>query len=210
MTTQLKITEAGKFLEQLCGSTPIDTLDALISRFDVAPKTIDEFKAEEALLRTADSTKERRHLVRQAEKLDALHDHIERLHSVLGDDGMEKLQESHDHLETVQKAADLLAQSFRSQPLPGVGSSPWRVLWESARRFSEEQAYVQESDFPLWDTRADASCASRGSNQKDASGCLDSRCLSRTTRKQGLTKFVDPTTHESRNCQCLLFRLTPW
>ena len=145
---ELKITEAGKFLEQLCGSTPIDTLDALISRFDVAPKTIDEFKAEEALLRTADSTKERRHLVRQAEKLDALHDHIERLHSVLGDDGMETLQESHDHLETVQKAADLLAQSFRSQPLPGVGSSPWRVLWESARRFSEEQAYVQES-FPV-------------------------------------------------------------
>ena len=48
----------------------------------------------------------------------------------------------------IQEAANLLARSFESDPLSGVGSSPWKTLWESARRFSEEQAYPDRS-FPV-------------------------------------------------------------
>ena len=145
---EVKTTKAGKFLEQLSGSTPVDSLDDLISRFDMSPKTIDELKAEEALLRNADPSKERQSLTRQAEKLDVLHKHIEKLHSVFGDDGLAALQESRDKLKALQEAARLLARSFESEPLPGVGSSPWKELWESARRFSTEQAYPDRS-FPV-------------------------------------------------------------
>ena len=145
---EVKITRAGYFLEQLSGSTPVDSLDELISRFDEAPNTIDELQAEEALLRNADTSKERQRLTRQAEKLDALHKHIEKLHSVLGEDDLVALQESRDQLKALQEAANLLARSFESEPLPGVGSSPWKALWESARRFSEEQAYPERS-FPI-------------------------------------------------------------
>ena len=145
---EVKITKAGKFLEQLSGSSPVDSLDGLISRFEASPETIDELKVEQSLLRNADTNKERQSLMRQADKLDALHKHIEKLHSVLGDDGLVALQKSRDQLKALQEAANLLARSFESEPRPGVGSSPWKVLWESARRFSEGQAYP-ESSFPV-------------------------------------------------------------
>ena len=145
---EMKITKAGKFLEQLSGSTPVDSLDELISRFDMLPKAIDELKAEEALLRNADTSKERQSLTRQAEKLDVLHKHIEKLHSVFGDDGLAALQETRDELRSLQEAANLLARSFESEPLPAVGSSLWKELWESARRFSVERAYPEWS-FPV-------------------------------------------------------------
>ena len=145
---EVKITKAGKFLDQLSGSTPADSLDELISRFDRLPETVGELKAEEALLRNTDTSKERQSLTRQAEKLDALHKHIEKLHAVLGDDGLAALQETSGRLKALQEGASLLAQSFASEPLPGVGNSPWKALWESARRFSEEQAYPERA-FPV-------------------------------------------------------------
>jgi energy-coupling factor transporter ATP-binding protein EcfA2 len=145
---ELKNTDVGRFLNQLSGSTSVAALDALIARFDAASETIDDLKNEETRLRTADTSKERQRLARQAEKLDALHKHIEKIHSVLGSDGVTALQERRNQLNVLQKAADLLARSFESEPLPGVGSSPWKELWESAKRFSEEHAYPAQP-FPV-------------------------------------------------------------
>ena len=145
---EVKTTEAGKFLGQLSGSTRVDRLDELILRFDGSPAIIEKLKAEETSLRNEDTSKERRSLTRQAEKLCSLRRHIETLHSVLGDDGLAALQQSRDRLSSLQQAANLLARSFESEPLPGVGSSPWKALWESARHFSEEQAYPDRS-FPV-------------------------------------------------------------
>ncbi len=147
---EVKSTSTGSFLEQLSGSTPFDRLDELITQFDGSLKTIDELRVEEAFLRNTDPQKEQLSLTRKAEKLEALHNHIEMLHSVLGDDGLAGLQKSRDQLHTFQEAARNLARSFESEPLPGVGSSPWKVLWESARRFSENQAYSERS-FPVAD-----------------------------------------------------------
>lgn len=145
---ELKNTDAGRYLNQLSGSTSVDALDALIERFDTSSETIDDLKNEDARLRSADTSQERQRLARQAEKLDALHKHVEKIHSVLGNDGVTALQERRDQLNAFRKAADLLARSFESEPLPGVGSSPWNVLWESARRFSEGHAYPAQS-FPV-------------------------------------------------------------
>lgn len=144
----VKGTKAGKFLVQLSGSTPIDSLDELITTFDGSSRTIDDLKIEEAHLLSVDRSKERQSLTRQAEKLEALHKHIERLQSALGDDGLRALQDSRGQLKALQEAANLLSRSFESEPLPGVGSSSWKVLWESARRFSEEQGYP-ERPFPI-------------------------------------------------------------
>ena len=150
---ELTITEAGKFLDQLSGSTPVEALDKLIARFDESPETIDKIKGREALLHSADTTKERQRLMRQAVKLDALNRHTDQLHSLLGDGGLASLQESRDRLEVLQGAANLLTRSFESEPLPGVGSSPWKTLWESARRYSETQAYPGRS-FPVVDAES--------------------------------------------------------
>ena len=150
---EVKGTEAGTFLDQISGGTQVDTLDELIRSFDESPQTIEELKQAEILLRSNDSSKERKRMLRQAEKLDALRNHIKKLESMLGDDAIATIRENHEKYSQLKEAAGLLARSFASEPLPGVGSSPWKTLWESARRFSEEQAYRGRS-FPVLDDKS--------------------------------------------------------
>ena len=146
--TQLRDTEAGRFLARLSGGTSIDSLDELISQLNSVPSTIEELKGKEDLLGSADKSSERRSLTRQAERLDALHSHIMGLQSLLDADALAMLQHSYDTLIALQDAADATAGAFGSEPLPGVGSTTWKALWESARRFSQENAYP-DRPFPV-------------------------------------------------------------
>ena len=145
---EARSTEAAKFLEQLSGRTRFTAVDEMIARMDTSSATIDELRGKEILLRKSDTTKERKTVTRQAEKMDSLCSHVEKLHSVLSDTSLADLQESRDKLKKLQEAANLLARSFESEPLTGVGSSPWKKLWESARRFSEANVYPNEV-FPV-------------------------------------------------------------
>ena len=145
---EARSTEAAKFLEQLSGRTRFAAVDEMIARLDTSSATIDELRGKEILLRKSDTTKERKTETRQAEKMDSLCSHVEKLHSVLSDTSLADLQESRDKLINLQEAANLLARSFESEPLTGVGSSPWKKLWESARRFSEANVYPNEV-FPV-------------------------------------------------------------
>ena len=147
---EVKETEAGKFLSRLSGSSSVNALDTLIRKLDESSGTTDELKEHEMRLRNADTSKELQHLTRQADKFDALCGHIENVHTVHGNDALAALQEERDQLRAIEEAASLLAQSFESEPLPGVGTSPWKALWESAKRFSEEHAYPAQS-FPVTD-----------------------------------------------------------
>lgn len=145
---EVQDTDAGRFLTRLCGSASVKALDALIQKFDESSETLHELKAQEVRLRSADTSKERQNLIRQSEKLEALRKHLERLRDVLGNEGLAPLQRHRDELRALEEAEAVLARAFESYPLPGVGSSPWKALWESARRFSEEHAYPGQA-FPV-------------------------------------------------------------
>ncbi len=147
---EIKNTDAGRYVTQISGSSSIETIDKLIKRFDEFSETIDELKDEEARLRSADTSKERQILTRQAEKFDAVYKHFEKIHSALGDGGLTELKERRDQIKALEEAASLLTRSFESEPLSGVGTSPWKALWESASRFSEEHAYPAQM-FPVVD-----------------------------------------------------------
>ena len=147
---EVQETEAGKFLSRLSGSSSINALDTLIRKLDESRETMDELKDQEMRLRNADTSKELQNLTREADKFDALCRHIENIHMVLGNDALAALQGERDQLWALEEAAKLLAQSFESEPLPGIGTSPWKALWESAKRFSEEHAYPAQS-FPVID-----------------------------------------------------------
>ena len=54
-----------------------------------------------------------------------------------------------------QAAETMRRQTFETQPLPNTGSDTWRALWAAAERFSNEDAYPDDS-FPA--TEANASC----------------------------------------------------
>lgn len=147
----LQKTDGGRFISELSGSASVKTLDALIKKFDESIVAIEDLKTQEARLRSADTSKERQNLTRQSEKLESLRKHLEQLHDVIGDGALANLREQRSTVRALEEAAAVLTRSFQSEPLPGVGSSPWKVLWEASRRFSEEQAYPGQT-FPVVDS----------------------------------------------------------
>lgn len=145
---QVQESVAGRFLASLSARSSVEALDALIARFDAAKETIEELKDQEARLRSADTTNARQQVTRQGEKLVALRDHVESLNSAMGSAALGELRQCQAEVKTLEEATALLARSFESEPLPGVGSSPWKALWEAAQRFSKQHAYPDQ-EFPF-------------------------------------------------------------
>ncbi len=139
---------AGRFLATLSASSSVERLDELLSSFDASKETIADLKEQEARLRGADTTKARQQLTRQSDKLLAVRRHIESLDAALGSMALAGLQNQRASVKSLEDAAALLARSFESEPLPGVGGGAWKALWEAAQRFSKEAAYP-EHDFPF-------------------------------------------------------------
>ncbi|HEX5462165.1 MAG TPA: hypothetical protein VFX20_19525 [Steroidobacteraceae bacterium] len=145
---QLRESGVGIFLVSLSAKSSVEALDELIGRFDAAKETIEDLKAQEIRLRSADTTKARQQLIRQSETLTALCTHIAGLIAATGDSVLEKLRQRRAAIKALEEAAALLARSFESEPLSGIGNSPWKSLWEAAQRFSKEYAYPHEH-FPF-------------------------------------------------------------
>lgn len=138
---EVKNTDAGRYLDRLSSDSSITFLDKVDSRRDEVLEAIRKLKLQEASLRNSDISKEQQRQLRQATKLDDLHKHIERIDSLLGVDSVASCQAIHDQLEGLRRKADRLARSFDKDPLSGVGSTSWKALWESARRYSECEAF---------------------------------------------------------------------
>lgn len=141
-------TDAGQFLLSLSASSSVERLDALIARFDAASEAIEELNDQAVRLRSADTTKACQQLTRQCEKLVALRSHIESLEAAMGSVALAEIQQHQAAVKTLEEASALLARSFESEPLPGVGGAAWKALWEAAQRFSKEHAYP-DHDFPF-------------------------------------------------------------
>jgi hypothetical protein len=74
----------------------------------------------------------------------------------LSDGEFKRIQELTNELELKRRAADAAAKNlFAESPLQGVGSDVWRLLWDAAKKYSEEVAYVG-IEFP--NTDGDARC----------------------------------------------------
>ncbi|MDE0211702.1 MAG: AAA family ATPase, partial [Boseongicola sp.] len=152
---ELSDTAAGKFLNGLSDNSSVDALDILIGKLEEASETVDELRDQETRLRRSDTSVERQILAREAQKLDALGAHIGIVHATLASDSRKALEEQRDQILVLEEAANIHARTFASEPLPGVGTSPWKELWDSAKRFSEQYAY-HGHEFP--DVDDDSRC----------------------------------------------------
>ena len=77
-----------------------------------------------------------------ADKLDALS-------AAASETSGQLLRERVTALRTARAAASMASATlFADEPLPNIGSDVWRALWESARLFSEREAYPAR-DFPV-------------------------------------------------------------
>ena len=74
----------------------------------------------------------------------------------LSEDAIGKLKGTKLSFDIASKAAELASSvAFGKEKVKGIGSNPWRELWEAAKRFSENEAYPGEQ-FP--NTEPDSKC----------------------------------------------------
>ena len=148
-------TAAGRFLSNLSTDSSVERLDAIIGNLDDASETVENLRQQEARLVASDTSQERQHLNRNAEKLDSIAVHLEKVQTSLGPDAILELLAKRDRVRTFDEATSVLVRTFESEPLSGVGTSAWKELWEAARRFSETLSYPGDT-FPV--TSSDCRC----------------------------------------------------
>jgi len=148
-------TEIGVFITKISGSSPLTELDVLLRKIDEFTDTIEDLRAKETRLLATDRTKEKQKLTRLLEKISSVKKHIQNLNAVLCDSGIKNLEADRNKLQELERAADIITNSLKTEVLSGIGTAVWKELWESARRYSETEAYSDET-FPVVD--GDAKC----------------------------------------------------
>jgi energy-coupling factor transporter ATP-binding protein EcfA2 len=80
---------------------------------------------------------------RQRSSLDQFVTYLNEIYDRLSDEQCRAYLQAKVDANTNRTAADQDANLvFQKVPLAGIGSESWRLLWEAARKFSEEQAYT--------------------------------------------------------------------
>jgi hypothetical protein len=97
-----------------------------------------------------------RDLRKQKERLLGLHRELAEFGVRLSDKGcieyFEALRDSKAKKTAAERDAKIV---FANAPLEGIGSKTWKLLWQQARAYSEEFAYI---DTPFPNTKANARC----------------------------------------------------
>ncbi|MFN4163106.1 MAG: AAA family ATPase [Ferrovibrio sp.] len=84
-------------------------------------------------------------------QIKAVRELIEQAKNSLTEENIEALRKKKKLSEEAAAASQIAAKElFSSEPLSGVGSSSWRLLYEAAREFSAQEAYTGK-DYPVVD-----------------------------------------------------------
>ena len=137
---------AAQFLAKLSGSTETAEIDQACQVGSSVGARIDELKQEEAKIRSSDPARERSRLEDLAGRYRLVATHLQMLSEGLRPAVTRDVAERRRLAAEIRAATTIAAQeSFEGEPVPGVGSDTWRVLWEAARSFSETEAYAGET-----------------------------------------------------------------
>ena len=105
-------------------------------------------------LQANDPEKLIRQLTLRVGRVRALARHIKEVETALSADAVTAVFDARtEGRRKSQEAKRLRAATFPADVLEGTGSEPWSLLWESARRFSQELAYPGQA-FPVVDNGA--------------------------------------------------------
>jgi hypothetical protein len=135
-------TDAAELLGLLSPSTTEEQVDEACRLPADADTQIRQLADEELRLRATDPSKERTRLQSLASKYERVGNHAEQLAARLSDQVTTDLSDKFNRSLDTKAAAELASsQSFDAEPLHGVGSRTWRILWDAARAFSETECY---------------------------------------------------------------------
>lgn len=129
----------GVLLQSLSASTTDDAVSAAVACPSDVDERLENQVKEVARLRTSDPTQEKRQLNATVAALETISQYLAELDKALGADGQKRLDELSERVMTTQRAAELASRNtFADEPLSGVGSSVWQVLWRAAEGYSKE------------------------------------------------------------------------
>lgn len=180
---------AKAFLRDLSASTTDDDIKAATQCPSDIDEQLDAQKSITARLRVSNPTLEKARLIETSNALTMIANHLETLEAKTGEQAEKRLAVLVEKAESAKKAADLASQrTFENDPLPEVGSSVWKLLWDAAESYSNV-VYPNHS-FP---------------NTSDGAVCvlcqqqLDADATDRLVRFQQFV--VDMTAEEARRAQ---------
>jgi energy-coupling factor transporter ATP-binding protein EcfA2 len=141
-------TDTGAFLLGLSRSTKESEIDTICTVAENIDQEIGRLAGELARLQATDPGKEKSRLEQSSAQLSALADHLESLAEILNDKQVEAAKENRRQAKCFREAAKVASStSFAGEPLTGVGTETWNVLWSAAEAFALAHAYPGR-DFP--------------------------------------------------------------
>src|ERR1700730_3264883 len=153
MALELAATSAATWYGQLSADT---TVADVALRSDWSPARDQELDGLRARLIEKNPAEQARQLRTRQAALDKFFADLVAIHDGLDETAVTTLLNGKiDALAKRKAASEDAAKVFAGAPLNGVGSQSWKLLWEQARVYSEEAAYV-ENPFPF--TEEDARC----------------------------------------------------
>lgn len=142
-------TTATAFLTTLTADTTFTQVDSATALIEGTSERLAEVLQEKARLAATDPQKEKRRLKELANQVKTLCNELNRLLSALGAEKTTARVELRSAATAARAAASVAAaSSFDDEPLAGVGSESWRLLWNAARNYSTTEAY-HAHQFPV-------------------------------------------------------------
>lgn len=149
-------TSVGKLIDRLNSNTPITEVEDLSNLSEEEKKKLSEIEKKLTEIKVNEPKRKAESLRIKKRRLDRLLDSIKQLETALSSEAIEKIKKSQTELDVAFEAAQIASRySFRSEPLPGVISEPWKIMFEAAKQYSEKYAYPGEP-FPV--TKENARC----------------------------------------------------
>ena len=149
-----KDTAVGRILSTLSSTTKIDDLIKL-AKFNASEmKRFEELEKKLAEIKAQDPKDKISELRQKKERIKRLKDVMSALDAALSERQVESIKQKIDLANKAREAARLASvESFRDEPLKGVGAEAWKIMFEAARSYSEQEAYP-EMKFPVVDNEA--------------------------------------------------------
>lgn len=144
-------TSSRTFLDSLSAKTSVADVDAALQLPAKADEQLAKLMQEEVRLKATDPAREQARLKTGATQVAALAVHFEKLSETLSPEAVSAAEGLAAEAVKVRKAADAASSAdFEGEPLKGVGSETWRLLWQAAEAYSVSEAYP-DREFPCID-----------------------------------------------------------
>lgn len=161
--------EVGRVIDSLSSQTKPTRITALATLSEKEANRLKELEKQLQHFRKNDPRKEAEGMRRLQRRIINLNQALQESYRTIGDDFE---QAAYDAWKTEKQATEVArmasVKQFENEPLPGIGSDPWKTMFQYAEEFSVQAAYPNKP-FPVTDegSRCVLCLQSLGSDAKD-------------------------------------------